>query len=85
MIDPLQLVMEERARQDRKWGVQNHVDFYWLPILLEEIGELSEAILLKYNDEPERPIDPLAVRNELVEVCAVALAWLEALHRRETL
>jgi len=41
MRDPLQDVMNERARQDQKWGEQNHPDLYWLGILMEEAGEAA--------------------------------------------
>ena len=38
-------VIAERARQDAKWGEQNHHPLAWLGILTEEVGELAEAIL----------------------------------------
>ncbi len=38
------LVSEERARQDKKWGEQNHFPPRWLGILIEEVGELSKEI-----------------------------------------
>lgn len=70
--DPLQDVMVERARQDTKWGVQNHTPEKWLAILVEEVGEVAKTIL-------ER--EPNNYRKEMVEVCAVALAALES-HER---
>jgi len=72
MHDPLQDIMEERARQDNKWGQQNHDDLYWLGILVEEVGELAQAII----SAPERQVD---AKRELVQVGAVALAWLECM------
>jgi NTP pyrophosphatase (non-canonical NTP hydrolase) len=71
MKDPLQDIMEERKRQDDKWGEQNHPDLYWLGILMEEAGELAKDII-----EGKNP------KKELVQVAAVALAWLEAIDRR---
>ena len=71
-MDPLQMVLEERSRQDQKWGEQNHRDLKWLAILAEEVGEASAAIL------EGRPAD---VRTEVVHACAVALAWLECRER----
>lgn len=77
MADPLQLVMMERARQDRLWGANRNLpDLKWLAVLTEEVGEVAKAIL----GSPESV--SLAIRNELVETCAVALAWLEAIERR---
>ncbi len=66
------LIRAERKRQDEKWGEQNHQDQKWLTILLEEFGELAEAIL----NEPERGVE------ELVQIAAVSVAWLEAIERR---
>lgn len=68
-------VLEERVRQDDKWGVQDHDDKRWLAILAEEFGESARAIL-------ER--DGKALDEELVHVAAVAFAWLESRERRQT-
>jgi NTP pyrophosphatase (non-canonical NTP hydrolase) len=35
-------VAAERARQDAKWGEQNHHPAIWMAILLEEIGEAAK-------------------------------------------
>ena len=58
----------ERDRQDKKWRVQTHGPLYWHAILSEEIGELAKAIIEGKNDE---------AHVELVQVAAVAVAWLE--------
>lgn len=71
-VDPLQEVMAERARQDKKWGEQDHPDAYWLGILMEEVGEMAHDM-----------IEGGSVKKELVQVCAVALAWLECLERNK--
>jgi len=63
----------ERHAQDIKWGEQNHDDYKWLAILSEEVGELAKEILSR-ND--------LLTLNELTQVAAVAVAWLEAIERR---
>lgn len=110
-------VAEERARQDEKWGEQNHPDGWtapfalmmeqgldvrddalateladifraradalaeqgiitWADILLEEVFEaLGEA------GAPVR--DPSRLRGELIQVAAVAVAWVEAIDRRQ--
>ncbi len=59
-------ILDERDRQDQKWGLQDHSLPKWMVILMEEVGELSEAILEKKN-----------WRAEVVQVAAVALAMLE--------
>jgi hypothetical protein len=79
-MDPLQSIMEERARQDEKWGEQNHNDTYWLGIIMEELGECA-----RYCIERQHPTNRARKRTELVQVAAVALAWLECLDRKEEL
>ena len=63
----------ERIRQDMKWGEQNHDDDRWLAILTEELGEIARA--LNEHDDENR-------NEELVQVAAVCVAWLEAIGRR---
>jgi hypothetical protein len=92
-------IHDERVHQDEKWHEQNHPDgtgnrwfeferdFYrdlcermtaegkitWRHILLEEVYEaLAEE-------------DPAHLRSELVQVAAVATAWIEAIDRRRAL
>lgn len=65
-------VLDERRAQDDKWGVQNHDPFAWLTILMEEVGEASEAVLEWQPDKYKR---------ELVQVAAVAVAALECANR----
>lgn len=90
-------VGNERLRQDVKWGEQNHPSFAdvidypiadgdtcraicqahfergegnWAHILLEEVGEAMD----------ERD-NPLKLREELVQIAAVAIAWIGCLDR----
>jgi hypothetical protein len=89
-------VYTERVTQNTKWGEQNHPDgtggpsrvadadgmrqwtnmqaaektLAWIDILEEEVAEaLAET-------------DPAKLRAELVQVAAVAAAWIEAIDRR---
>lgn len=43
--DILVEVAEERTRQNLKWGPQHHDVPMWLAILMEEVGEASQAFL----------------------------------------
>lgn len=87
---------EERARQDTKFGEQNHPDGTgsleqrkvadlardwcndafgsgygtWSDVLAEEVAEANA----------ER--DPVKLRAELLQVAAVAVAWIQAIDRR---
>lgn len=89
-------VSVEREQQDRKWGEQNHPDGTggasnkfisertrantdrafqkgegtWRHILQEEVWEAFA------ESDPER------LRGELIQVAAVAVAWVEAIDRR---
>ncbi len=93
----LEEVFQERAKQTYKWGVQNYpngtggdqdVDLAerytascdiarengmgtWKHVLREEVYEaFAEA-------------DPAKLRAELIQVAAVAVAWVEAIDRRK--
>ncbi|MBN5108837.1 hypothetical protein JY464_07080 [Stenotrophomonas maltophilia] len=103
-------VAQERARQEAKWGQQNHVD--WTPTLAATdlagawpagVGDHfkfitdykakgAEGHRLGYFDilmeevaeahDEAREGDAKATRAELVQVAAVAVAWIECIDRR---
>jgi hypothetical protein len=68
------LIAAERELQDDKWGEQNHPDLYWLGVLMEEAGEAAKAIIESGSDA--------ALWGELIQIAAVAVAWLECIERR---
>lgn len=98
MVRAILQVIDERARQDQKWGEQNHPDapedraslgiaanidarletdealergrLTWAHIAIEE---LSGAIYAPTDSER---------RRELVQLAAVAIAWIECIDRR---
>lgn len=91
-------VLAERCRQDAKFGEQNHPPQDWLAILMEEVGEFSRAHMEVYYfpaPEPGMSAEALAtqkalfdqkrrhLREELVQVAAVALAMLECCDRNK--
>jgi hypothetical protein len=74
-------IMEERGRQAEKWGKRHHwgvgdcssldvADIVKAAVLGEECGEVTRAVLEH---------DWRQTRLELIQVAAVAVAWLEAL------
>lgn len=89
-------IAEERARQDEKWGEQNHPDGTgggarqtWMTIArnscdrADREGALTWAhILDEESAEALAETDPAKLRNELIQIAAVAVAWIEALDRR---
>lgn len=70
-------IANERRRQNKKWGEQNHADEWWLAVISEELGEVSQAIL--HNKFGGHAAGTL--REELVQVAAVAVQWLECIDR----
>lgn len=70
-------VIAERATQDAKWGEQNHDPFTYLTVLMEEVGELSQAALhARFGGHAAA-----GLRKEAVQTAAVALAIIECLDR----
>ena len=77
-------VARERVRQDVK-HLQKDFPYncadphapeeYKLAVLGEEVGEVSRAILAAKYGQP----DEVNLREELIQVAAVACAWAEAL------
>lgn len=77
MSTALSDVLAERARQDAKWGEQNHDPFTYLTVLAEEFGEFAQAALHTRFGGPAAA----GLRTEAVHVAAVALAIVECLDR----
>lgn len=75
MTDCWEEIARERIRQDEKWGEQNHDDLYWLGILTEEVGEVAREVI--ENGSAPR------TDSELIQVAAVAVAWMECRKRRQ--
>jgi NTP pyrophosphatase (non-canonical NTP hydrolase) len=74
----IQEVLEERDRQDRKWGVQRHAPETWMLITGEEFGEVSKAVL-----EWRWGASDVEIRKELIQLVACGLAFLESLQRMD--
>lgn len=72
-------VLEERIRQEEKWGEQNHNPYVYLSILMEEVGEMAQAALQTQYGGKHGGLDHL--REEAVQTAAVALAIVECLDR----
>lgn len=71
-------IKDECQRQDQIFGEQNHDPFKWLSILLEEVGEVAKAI----NECHWSQESAEAIKEELVQVAAVAVAAIESLQRQ---
>lgn len=69
-------ILDERARQDRKWGVQNHHPAVWMAILGEEVGEAVDTM-----DRPEcehgNALQKLVLAGEDCKaICENPKAWI---------
>jgi uncharacterized hydantoinase/oxoprolinase family protein len=86
----------ERLRQDRKWGEQNHPDgtggdvsealACMARIVCEErhgagVGTWRDILAEEFH-EAVAETDHVRLREELLQVAAVAVAWVEAIDRR---
>lgn len=82
-------VLAERRRQDEKWGQQDHAPGLWALILGEEVGEAHKAMLTAMFGKKPKGVSQeqwfservAETRRELVQVAAVAVAWIEAIDR----
>ena len=85
-LDVMTLVADERVRQNALFA-EGKIPFNCasriadpnrkLRVLVEEVGEVAEALDALENKKDWKRFDHL--REELVQVAAVAVAWLEAL------
>lgn len=85
----------ERAAQEERWGEQNYPDGtqpWYTPKAgyarqdadtAAKAGTLTWALILREEFyEAMAESDPVKLREELVQVAAVATAWIEAIDRR---
>lgn len=90
-------ILTERVRQDKKWGVQNHRDGTGYAGSKEdaddarsqcdarfEMGQGTWKDILKEEVfEAFAEMNPAKLEEELIQVAAVATAWVEAIRRRK--
>ena len=74
-------ITREREQQEAAWGTNDYAPSVWLTILAEEFGEVAKAVerLTFGNLIDEGEENRAQLRLELVQVAAVAVAWLERL------
>jgi NTP pyrophosphatase (non-canonical NTP hydrolase) len=72
----IDFIIAERTLQDERFGDINKSNTAkdWLPILGEEFGEVNTAILNNDKDN---------LKEELIQVAAVAIQWLEQIFEQE--
>lgn len=75
-------IADERIRQYAKWGPQYHDDSIWGMILMEEVGEVAKSIVDSLN-KADHKAHLADMKKEIVQVAAVAVAWLECLETKK--
>lgn len=89
-------VLEERIRQDEKWGQQDHRDGTGYAYEAnrercrracqqafgENVGTWAD-VLLEEVYEALAETDPVKLREELIQTAAVCVSWIEAIDRRQ--
>jgi len=78
-------VLDERKRQDKIFGEQNHCLPMWVPIIGEEFGELCEAIYETIHPTQGKAVKGgyVNMRNEAIQLAAVSQKFVEYLDRQE--
>ena len=84
-LEALGLIDEERERQDKKWGQQDHSQQAWVGILGEEYGEYCQAVNETYlaNATKKHEGGFANIMKELTHVAAVAVSAMECLMRNK--
>lgn len=72
-------VLDERERQDKKWGEQNHPAPVWGMIIGEEFGEMCKAIN-EFGFYPVRETED-QIYTEAIHTMASCMAMLECMER----
>lgn len=83
MQNILEEIKAERTRQTALFGEQNHTPCKWMPILMEEVGEVAKEVCeYQFNSDYFKAKAHLKkYRAELVQVAAVAVQMIECLDR----
>ena len=63
----------ERERQIELRGIQRKTDNEWMPVLIEEVGEIAQAM------QQEKPTDASNKYVEIIQAAAVPAQWAEQL------
>lgn len=83
--EALFMVAGERKRQDEKWkrepGQWPSYDGFKLAVLMEEVGEVATEII--QTDGPRTQQQQARLFNELTQVAAVAVCWMETIAEEE--
>lgn len=84
---PYEDVHRERVRahalhDDRGQSMERRAadDPLWLPVVTEELGEVAQVLC----DDTSKPLDVPHLREELVQLAAMTVAWIDAIDLEES-
>lgn len=78
----LAAIARERARQDAKWGHQDHDPVRWISTLAEDVGEADEAALQSIEQGLAPPPAAGHEEEEVPQLTAVAVCAVQCFRRR---
>lgn len=79
--DIFESIVDERQRQEKKWGTQNHHPLLWLSILSEEVGEVAKELNEFGFSSDKGKLENAKI--EIIQVAAVAFAFADSISRNE--
>jgi len=95
MQNTINQIQAEIEKQNKKFGAQNHSPIEWMAILMEEVGEASQAAVdwhFKYPSKTKDEVEDFNeiqtqrlqfYKTELIQVAALAIQMVESLNRNE--
>lgn len=76
-------LIKERDRQDKLWGEENHMPYFWTGLIGEEFGELCEAISETVFDIKPEKGGYENMKKEAIHLAATTIKFLECLERNK--
>ena len=73
----------ERQRQDKLWGKQRHDFNKWFSLVLEEVGEVAQALNRINFPEDAKDTDAEDLYKEIIQTSAILRAFAEHVKERE--
>lgn len=87
---PYHEIHRERVRAHEKWDSngtsmerRNWDDPAWLSVCVEEVGEVARVLCEQRHGHIDKAETMRKLREELVQVCAMHVAWIEAIDNEE--
>lgn len=82
-MSPIKWVEEERFRQVKARGTQDHNPLKWFTVLAEEFGEVARALEERTEFKLSQEEYLRQIQYELIQLAAVSVAFIEAIRRAE--